>query len=389
MDNTPFFSELRKAVAAKGGFVNAHLHLDRAGTLDATAAASGSREFSVLSNLSLASKHRLIPSVHDSPEYEPSRLRDRVMFYLDQISSSGTRRAETLVDVTYDRVKLTALEVFLDLKTHYARKLDLQVGAYSPLGFKAREPASWNLLLTGVRQADFIGSLPERDDRIEYPDHIGFDEHCLRLIALAEESKKSIHIHVDQRNEPREYGAERVIKAAAQLGVFSDARHEPRIWLVHMISPSTYDEPRFQGVIAGLSEHNIGVICCPSAALSMRQLRPIRTPTYNCMARVLEMLAAGIYVRLGSDNICDIASPAGTCDLLNEIFVLANALRYYDLDVLATLGAGLRLDEKQRGRVKAHLRADALEVDRIIKKYDRQVSQAEIVSNEAQTYFDH
>jgi cytosine deaminase len=361
MDDTPFFADLRKAVASKGGLVNAHLHLDRAGTFQVLTADTA--------NLSLASKHRLIPAIHDSPEYEPKRLRARVEFYLDQIVLAGTRRAETLVDVTADRVGLSALETFLDLKNAYAGKLDLQVGAYSPLGFKGSEPARWELLVAGARRADFIGSLPERDDHTEYPDHIGFDEHCLRIIALCQELKKSIHIHVDQRNDPREDGTERVIRAVDQLGVSSDPGRQPRIWLVHVISPSTYDEPRFQATLAALAERNIGVICCPSAALSMRQLRPIATPTYNSIARLLEMSVAGIHVRLGSDNICDMASPAGTCDLLNEIFVLSNALRFYDVDILASFAAGVRLDDKQRARIKAHLAADAIEVDRAIEKY--------------------
>jgi cytosine/creatinine deaminase len=371
MDNTPFYSELRKAIVSKGGLVNAHLHLDRAGTLNTITEDPVSQTQSVaeISSLSLASKHRLISAIHDSPEYETDRLKGRVEFFLDQIVSAGTRRAETLVDVTLDRVKLSALEAFIDLKRQYAGKLDLQVGAYSPLGFKTAEPARWDLLLAGARRADFIGALPERDDRVEYPDHIGFDEHCLRIIGLSKELKKSVHIHVDQRNDPREDGTERVVKAAQQLGLSSAPSQEPMIWLVHVISPSTYDESRFEATLAALAELNIGVICCPSAALSMRQLRPIRIPAYNSIARVLEMLAAGIYVRLGSDNICDLPSPAGTCDLLNEIFVLSNALRYYDVDVLASLGAGLRLDDAQRNRVKAHLHADALEVARAIKKY--------------------
>jgi cytosine deaminase len=372
MDNTPFYSELRKAIASKGGIVNAHLHLDRAGTLNTIAEDPVSQTSSVaeISSLSLASKHRLISAIHESPDYEPDRLKKRVEFFLDQIVSAGTRRAETLVDVTLDRVKLSALDVFIDLKRQYAGKLDLQVGAYSPLGFTAAEPARWDLLLAGAHRADFIGSLPERDDRIDYTDHIGFDEHCLRIIGLSAEQKKSIHIHVDQRNDPRENGTERVITAVQQLGISWDPTQEPMIWLIHVISPSTYDEPRFEAILAALAELNIGVICCPSAALSMRQLRPIRIPAYNSIARVLEMLAAGIYVRLGSDNICDIPSPSGTCDLLNEIFVLSNALRYYDVDILASLGAGLRLNDAQRTRIKAHLRADAIEVARMIKKYD-------------------
>ena len=80
MDHTPFFSELSKAIASKGGLVNAHLHLDRAGTLKALAVASGSQSCSEAdtSSLSLSSKHRLIPAIHESPEYEPGRLKARV-----------------------------------------------------------------------------------------------------------------------------------------------------------------------------------------------------------------------------------------------------------------------------------------------------------------------
>ena len=98
----------------------------------------------------------------------------------------------------------------------------------------------------------------------------------------------------------------------------------------------------------------------------MRQLRPIAAPTHNSIPRVLELLAAGIYVRLGSDNICDITSPAGTCDLINEVFILANVLRYYDIDILSSLAAGIRLDTKQCARVKEHLSADAIEVAKVI-----------------------
>lgn len=365
MDQTPYFTKLSNAIVAKGGLFNAHLHLDRAGTLDVSPV-DPDGDFS---SLSLSSKHGLIPAIHASAEYEPGRLRSRVEFYLDQMVLAGTRQAETLVDVTADRVGLSALETFLELKAKYAERLDLRVGAYSPLGFKPSEPASWELLVAGGGRADFVGSLPERDDHVIYPDHIGFDEHCLRILELCQELKKSVHIHVDQRNDPRENGTERVIKAVRQLGLSFDRSQEPVIWLIHVISPSTYDEPRFQAMLAALVELNIGVICCPSAALSMRQLRTIATPTYNSIARVLEMLAAGIHVRLGSDNICDIASPAGTCDLLNEIFVLANSLRYYDMDILTSLAAGLRLDNTQRDHVKAHLSADAIEVARTIEKH--------------------
>src|SRR4029079_7612378 len=129
MDQTPFFVELSKTVKSKGGFANAHLHLDRAGTLKALDHNVGLQVAGAddISSLSLTAKHQLIPAIHESAEYEPLRLKSRVDYYLDQFVLAGTSRAETLVDVTADRVGLSALETFLDLKNAYAGKLDLRV----------------------------------------------------------------------------------------------------------------------------------------------------------------------------------------------------------------------------------------------------------------------
>jgi adenosine deaminase len=146
------------------------------------------------------------------------------------------------------------------------------------------------------------------------------------------------------------------------------------VWLVHVISPSTYDERRFDRLLGSLVDLNIGVICCPSAAVSMRQYRTVLTPTGNSIARVLEMAAAGVHVRLGSDNICDITSPAGTPDLMHEIYVLCNALRYYDVEILAKFSAGLRLDAADRLRLQRHLAEDRREITAILESRTAQAA---------------
>ena len=81
------------------------------------------------------------------------------------------------------------------------------------------------------------------------------------------------------------------------------------------------------------------------------------------------MLAAGVHVRIGSDNLFDITSPAGTPDLVQELFVLSNALRFYDLDIWAKVGAGCRLDHTEREKITNHLKHDAEEVSRVIEKF--------------------
>lgn len=366
-NTTWYVAELERKVAALGGLFNAHLHLDRAGTYAATLKLLGNAGNDA-SHLSLSQKHAVIPLVHASDCYDPDLLEARVDHHVEMMAEVGTTRADSVVDVTADRVGTSAFDRLTRIRDRHADRIDFRVGAYSPLGFRDDEPHRWSLLEEAADRADFIGSLPERDDRADYPDHIGFAEHCRRILLLAAGLKKQIHIHVDQQNRPDEPGTEHIIRLVRDLGLDVPHDEEPQIWLVHVISPSAYGEDRFAAVVDGLTELNIGVITCPSAALSMRQLRPITTATHNSIARIVEMLAAGVHVRMGSDNVCDITSPAGTIDLMDEIFVLSNAIRYYDLDVMARIGTGQRLDAQERARVATHLEQDRDEVARAVRR---------------------
>jgi len=102
---TPYFVELQKRTKDMGGFFNAHLHLDRAGTYEATLhLLEGTRTSA--SSLSLSKKHALIPLIHSSNCYEPDQLEARVADCLQELIGAGTTRADTVVDVTADRVGL-------------------------------------------------------------------------------------------------------------------------------------------------------------------------------------------------------------------------------------------------------------------------------------------
>ena len=364
---TPFYRRLEARVRELGGMFNAHLHLDRAGTLDDEYLASANHRILENSHVSLSKKHALIHDLHCGRAYEKAELEARVNGVLDTMVEVGTSRADTLVDVTADAVGLSALETLQEIKAARASEIDVRLGAYSPLGFLDSEPERWEVFEEGAARADFIGALPEADDKDDYPDHIGFFEHCERVLGLAQKSNQVVHVHTDQRNEPSESGTERLIEAARRFGVPTSSSGEPMVWAVHMISPSTYEDQRFQRLVEGLVDGNIGVICCPSAAIGMRQLRPLRTPTSNSIPRVLELLAAGVHVRLASDNIADICSPSTTADLTDEVFVLSAALRFYHVDVLARLACGQPLTGEERQIVQTHLEQDALEIEKVLR----------------------
>jgi len=352
--HTSFAERLMARIAELEGLFNAHLHIDRVETFDATVALLEDAGQGDVSAIGLAQKHALIPMIHASDCYDPDLLEARVEASLMKMAALGTTRAHSVVDVTPDRVGLTALERLLRIARRLAPGMEFQSGAYTPLGFRDDEPERWALIEAAAERADFIGGLPERDDTVDYPDHIGFDASCRRVIGLAHRLGKAVHLHVDQKNIATEAQAERVAEIVREEG-FLPQRKAPFVWLIHVISPSGYEEARFQSLARDLAELRIGVICCPLAALSMRQVRGVTAPTHNSIARVLDLLAAGVQVRLGSDNVCDITSPAGTLDLMEEVIALAHAERFYDVDVLAHLATGQPLPPALVARVKAHL----------------------------------
>lgn len=363
-----WYRRVEEAVTAMGGLFNAHLHLDRAGTLDSAYMAKIGHQILENSHISLHRKHSLISELHSGPAYQQYDFNRRVNAVIDEMVAVGTMRADTLVDTTADCIGLSALERMSAIKLARSSEIDVRLGAYSPFGFDDSEPERWELMVDAARQADFLAALPEADDVEEYPSHIGFYEHCRRTLELAKVLNKPLHVHVDQRNEPTENGTEQLVAAVREFGAPVADDGEPMVWAVHLISPSTYDDRRFFALVESMRDLNIGLITCPSAAIGMRMYRPVMTPTYNSIPRVLEMVAAGVHVRIGSDNIADICSPSTTANLIDEIFVLSAALRFYQPEILARMAAGQKLTDDERSFVQDHLASNDREIDKFMAR---------------------
>jgi cytosine deaminase len=365
LGHSSFYNKFKQQVSLHGGFHNSHLHLDRAYTLDDGYVDHGKIDVLNSSHISLQKKHALIASVHAGPAYDEDNLRTRIQDVTEDLIKVGTRIADTMVDVCADRTDLNVLDLLNEHSVNVSDRINIRTAAYTPFGFIDGKPEMWQVFEKGAKKSDFLGSLPEADDIDHYPDHIGFEEHCVRMLDLARREKKILHVHTDQRNEPSERGTERLLEVIQREGPVPTKDNQTMVWVVHMISPSTYEEDRFNHLIDGLLENEVGVICCPSAALGMRQLRPISSPTYNSIPRILELAAAGVPIRLGSDNIADICSPSTTPDLTDEIFILSAALRFYNIHILAKFASGIPLNNDDREIISEHLRLN----DEEIKKF--------------------
>ena len=86
-----------------------------------------------------------------------------------------------------------------------------------------------------------------------------------------------------------------------------------------------------------MAEIGMSAVVCPSAALAMKQLDQYQAPVHNSIANVPEMLAAGVLVGLGVDNVYDFYQPFVDADIWTEVRMLQEACRFYDLDKLVEI----------------------------------------------------
>ena len=338
---------VEEQVRELGGWVNAHAHLDRANTNTPEHWKHVDINPEEASELPLSVKQDLVGDLHQGPAYQPEDLYQRMEAELNRMVSMNVRQVLSFIDASPD-IGLRAIEQATRLRTGFQGKIDFQIAVSPIFGFKrpVDNPDRWEIYQQAAEMADILGGLPSRDEK---EGRIGSDEHVRRIIILGQELHKPVHFQIDQANSPDEDETERLIKIVHRLGSPKvNGVSEPTVWAVHAISPSCYQEERFERLIEGLLEENIGVICCPTAALSMLQLRSLVAPIHNSTARILEMARAGIPVQIGTDNISDIFIPNGDGSVRSEIWTAATVCRFYRTVVWAKIGAGIPLNNVNR-----------------------------------------
>ncbi|HEX2255199.1 MAG TPA: amidohydrolase family protein, partial [Afifellaceae bacterium] len=183
------------------------------------------------------------------------------------------------------------------------------------------DPASYEQYAEACALADYCGGLPSRDR--PQP-----EKHLDVVLQLAKELNKPIDIHIDQENNPLENETELLARKTIEHGM------QGRVFGVHAISLGAKDDREQDRIIEKVLEADMGIIICPSAALSMKQL-PMQSPLHNSIAPFPKLRQAGVRCYLGVDNVHDLFMPMVDGDIWTECRMLMEACRYYDLDAVA------------------------------------------------------
>ncbi|MEZ6142907.1 MAG: amidohydrolase family protein [Zavarzinella sp.] len=298
-------TEFLKLVGEQGGFANYHAHFDKAYLI--------SLENLRLSMVDMQKKWDLYK--HLKENYTHEDLVERISRGLQKMIDQGVAYCRTMVDAD-SIVGTKAVEAALEVKKKFAKEIIFEIGVQPLQG--VLDPQSREMFEAACSMADLVGGLPSRDRPTP-------EKHLDIIMSIAKNLGKRLDVHVDQENNPYEIETEMLARKTIEHGM------EGRVSGIHAISVSAKAASEQDKIIKLVKDAGVSIICCPSAALSMRQL-DMPAPLHNSIAPVTKLLEAGVPVYLGVDNVYDLFMPFVDGDMWFESRLLMEACRLYDID---------------------------------------------------------
>jgi cytosine/creatinine deaminase len=289
-------------IDARGGlvsesFVNPHLHLCKVYTLgmldDAAARAyHGDGMANALSAIELAARVK--------SQYAESWILANVRRAVALAALHGTTHIRAFADVD-GKAKLEGVKALLGARAEFTGVVEIQVVAFAQDGL-VREPAAGALMREAMALgADVVGGIPwiERTE-VDRAAHVAF------CFDLAREFDADISMLVDDAGDPALRTLEAMAEAAIQRGWGG------RVLAHHARAMALYPEQYLERVIARMREADLALVTSPHTG-------PLH-------ARVKELLAGGINVCLGQDDISDAYYAFGRNCMLEVAFLAAHLL---------------------------------------------------------------
>jgi cytosine/adenosine deaminase-related metal-dependent hydrolase len=328
----PVVEHLRRLVADRGGFVNAHSHLDIAYVLDLPILrdrlerrTGGSPDR--VGELPLRVKiDELDLLLRESDEFINS-VDARMRQALDSFTQAGVRACRTCVTVGTE-LSTVSLETAARLRDTADSGCPIRIVALPLRGLDTDAERDHFAAMCASPLVDVVGGLLQN--------HRGDPDAYLDLLFdIAGHAGKPLEVHVDEYLSADERESATLARAAKRARA---AGYRHSVCGVHAVTLGTLPAEERRATAAALAEADVAIVVCPRAGLSMLALE-VATYAHNSLAPVRDLLAEGVVVALGTDNIRDVFHPFSDGSMLSEIEMLAEATRYYDLDILADIAS--------------------------------------------------
>ena len=290
-----------------------HAHLDKSNIIN--------KKLLDKSNKHMRDKWYIMDDIKKN--YRREELANRINKSIEKIVSQNCNFIRTFVDIDKD-IGLMCIEETEKQKIIWAKKGITIQTATQPLQGIADCKENLKLFEIATNITDIVGCLPSRDgDK--------FDEHLDIAFSTAKHLNKPLEAHLDQLNIPIENETERFCDFVEKYNYQGKARS------IHSVSLSCKPIEKQIEIAKRLKKLDIGVIVCPSAAISMTQHSKYLSPVHNSIAPVQILYDQGVNVGLGIDNMNDIFMPLCDGDLKFELRLLAEATRIYNIKTLENI----------------------------------------------------
>ncbi len=194
---------------------------------------------------------------------------------------------------------LTALDALVELRDRVRDVVTLQVVAFPQEGIVSF-PGGAELMEESLRRgADVVGAIPHFEDTRE--DGVRSLEIA---VALAEKYGRSVDAHCDEIDDEQS----RFVEVLATLAMRTGLRE--RVTASHVTAMGSYNGAYAFKLQRLLTRAGINVVCNPMVNLGL-QGRFDDYPKRRGLTRVKELLAAGVNVAFGSDDVMDPWFPLG------------------------------------------------------------------------------
>lgn len=283
-------------------FVDAHFHMDA--TLSLLGQPQRNQSGTLLEGIELWGKLK--------PQQSVERIKQRARQLLSWSLARGVLAIRTHVDICDP--ELLAVQALLEIRAEFKPYVDLQLVAFPQDGY-LRDPNAVAQMARALDMGvDVVGGIPHFERTME------LGRESIRLLCeLAAERGLPVDMHCDESDDPLSRHIESLAAETVRLNL------QGRVTGSHLTSMHGMDNYYVSKLLPLLAEAKLNAVCNPLVNMIL-QGRHDTYPKRRGLMRVKEMLAAGINVCLGHDDILDPWYPLGTHDMLDVAHMGIHAL---------------------------------------------------------------
>ncbi|MCZ6589792.1 MAG: amidohydrolase family protein [Alphaproteobacteria bacterium] len=283
------------------GFVEPHIHLDKVLLAE-----------SVPVNRSGSLNEAIVILGERKATYTVGEIAERAGRIVTSAIANGVTHMRTHIDVD-SGCGLVPIDALLEVRRRFAEVIDLQIVAFPQLGI-VKDPGTAALLEQAMeRGADVVGGMPFNEAGTA-----DSAEHIRIAFEIAQAHDADVDMHIDETDDPNARTLEMLCEATVEAG------WQGRVTAGHTCALAAYAQDYADHVIGLVAQAGIHMITNPATNL-MLQGRDDDHPKRRGITRVKELLARGVNVSFGQDNLRDMFYPFGRDDPLELAWLTAHA----------------------------------------------------------------